>query len=101
MKYLHDVATIGVIADKCVGCGTCIDVCPRAVLQIKEKKAVVVDKDSCIECGACKINCAFDAITVDSGVGCAAAMINGILRYGNPDKGTCDCGDTGSSSGCC
>jgi NAD-dependent dihydropyrimidine dehydrogenase PreA subunit len=101
MKYLRNVATIAVVQDKCVGCGMCITVCPRAVLVMQDKRAVIIDKDACIECGACKQNCAFDALTVDSGVGCAAAMINGLLRYGNPDKGTCDCsGDNGSTS-CC
>jgi ferredoxin len=100
MKYLHDVATIAVDQQRCTGCGRCIDVCPAAVLEVKEKKAIVRDRDACIECGACAGNCAFSAITVDSGVGCASAMINGLLKYGNPDKGTCDCSDQGSS-GCC
>lgn len=101
MKYLHDVATIAVNQDKCTGCGMCIQVCPRNVLAIKEKKALVIDRDACLECGACAKNCAFNAITGDFGVGCAAAMISGLLRFGNPDKGTCDCDGSSGSTGCC
>jgi len=33
-----------------------------------------------MECGACQINCPSGAIAVDSGVGCAAAMIMAALR---------------------
>jgi ferredoxin len=101
MKYLHDVASITVNQDKCTGCGMCIEVCPRNVIAIKERKAFVFDKDACLECGACAKNCAFDAITGDFGVGCAAAMINGLLRFGDPDKGTCDCEGSSGSTGCC
>ena len=101
MKYMRNVATIAVNQDQCTGCGACITVCPRNVLAKKDEKVFVSDRDSCIECGACARNCAFDAITGNFGVGCAAAMISGILRYGDPDKGTCDCGSPGESSGCC
>jgi ferredoxin len=101
MKYLHDVATIGVKRENCTGCGMCVEVCPRNVITMKGKKAFINDKDACLECGACAKNCAFDAITGDFGVGCAAAMINGLLRYGNPDKGSCDCGEASGSSECC
>lgn len=56
-------------------------VCPRNVITMKEKKAFVIDRDACLECGACAKNCAFEAITGDFGVGCAAAMISGLLRF--------------------
>jgi len=35
--------------------------------------------EACMECGACQINCPTGAVTVDSGVGCAAAMIRAAL----------------------
>lgn len=101
MRYLHDVATIAISHDTCTGCGMCIEVCPRNVLALKGKKAFILNKDACLECGACAKNCAFDAITGDFGVGCASAMINGLIRFGDPDKGTCDCGEASGSSGCC
>jgi hypothetical protein len=49
-----------------------------------------------MECGACALNCEFGAITVNSGVGCAAAIINSMVTGGPP---TCDCSD--NSAGCC
>ena len=49
-----------------------------------------------MECGACALNCAQDAIYVKSGVGCAAGIIEGILRGTEP---TCGCGD--GAAGCC
>jgi len=33
-----------------------------------------------MECGACQLNCPTGAIMVDSGVGCAAAMMMAALR---------------------
>jgi NAD-dependent dihydropyrimidine dehydrogenase PreA subunit len=102
MTYLKDVVSLQYDASVCTGCGRCEQVCPRGVFKMQGNKAVITDKDRCIECGACASNCAFDAISVQAGVGCAAAMINGLLRYGDAEKGTCDCsGDGKSKTGCC
>jgi len=96
MKYLCNVVTLEFTPEKCNGCGRCVEVCPHGVFVITDKKASVVDRDSCMECGACMNNCAFDAVKVNAGVGCAAALINGMITGGPP---SCDCsGDTGA---CC
>jgi ferredoxin len=34
----------------------------------------------CMECGACQFNCIVGAIHVESGVGCASAMIQAALK---------------------
>ena len=94
-KYLKNVATLKLIAENCTGCEMCINVCPHGVFAIDEKKARIVDRDSCMECGACEKNCPFTAIEVKTGVGCAAAVINGILTGTEP---SCDCDGGGS---CC
>lgn len=99
MKYLRDTATLELDDEKCTGCGVCVEVCPRGVYVIAGKKAVVTDKDFCMECGACALNCAFDAIRVDSGVGCASAIINGMMTGGDP---SCGCGsDAGAKNADC
>ena len=97
MKYLADVASLQLISEKCTGCGTCLDVCPHDVFSIRDKKAVIVDKDSCMECGACVMNCQFGALYVDKGVGCAAALVNSMVTGGEP---TCGCSEK-KESGCC
>lgn len=98
MKYLADVTTLVYAADKCAGCGRCVEVCPQGVFEMQEKRAVVTDRDLCMECGACARNCDFGAISVNAGVGCAAAIINSMISGGEP---TCGCSDTGSFRGCC
>ncbi|MEK6794278.1 MAG: mercury methylation ferredoxin HgcB [Spirochaetota bacterium] len=90
MKYLSNVATLALDASRCNGCRMCVTVCPHAVFAMQKKKSIIVDKDACMECGACARNCARGAITVRAGVGCAAAVINGIVRKSEP---TCDCGE--------
>lgn len=99
LTYLKDVVTLSYSPEKCTGCKRCTEVCPQAVFVMEGAKAAVVARDRCIECGACSLNCAFGAITVKRGVGCAAAMINGLVTKGNAELGTCDC-DT-DSEGCC
>ena len=85
--YLKDVVTLKIDAAKCVGCGFCLNVCPREVLEMRDGKATVAVKDACIECGACSKNCQFGAIDVKAGVGCATA----ILRGGDCCDPTCCC----------
>jgi NAD-dependent dihydropyrimidine dehydrogenase PreA subunit len=63
----------------CSGCGMCIAVCPHAVFAMNGRVALLVRAEACMECGACQVNCPTDAITVESGVGCAAAMMYAAL----------------------
>ena len=89
MKYLKNVVTLSYEPEKCTGCRRCIEVCPRAVFEMQDKKARITDKDRCIECGACANNCQYEAISVDAGVGCAAAIIYGMLQGTEPDCSCC------------
>jgi len=86
--YLKDVVTLGLDQKKCVGCGTCLLVCPHAVLSLTNGKIEIVNRDACMECGACAQNCPFGALDVRSGVGCAAAVINSMLGR---KKSSCCC----------
>ncbi|MCG6550934.1 MAG: 4Fe-4S binding protein [Candidatus Magnetominusculus sp. LBB02] len=92
MKYLAGVTTLQFDSGRCTGCGMCAEVCPHGVFIISDRVAHITDKDKCMECGACETNCAFEAITVASGVGCASAIINGMITGGEPSCG-CNSGD--------
>ena len=96
LRYLKNVTTLRLDVDKCNGCGRCVEVCPHAVFELDGGKSRVVDVDACMECGACAKNCKPEAITVTTGVGCAAAIIKGAILGTEPN---CDC--TGGESDCC
>jgi NAD-dependent dihydropyrimidine dehydrogenase PreA subunit len=98
MKYIPDVSTLSLNTGRCTGCGMCTEVCPHNVFAIKDKKAVILDKDLCMECGACFLNCAFGALSVDRGVGCAVAIINSMINGGEP---SCDCSGSNDKNSCC
>jgi NAD-dependent dihydropyrimidine dehydrogenase PreA subunit len=87
-RYLTDIVTLELNADKCIGCGLCEIVCPHAVFEVENGVARIIDRDACMECGACARNCPVEAIEVKSGVGCASGIIIGALRGTEP---TCDC----------
>lgn len=52
-----------------------------------------------MECGACALNCPVQAIDVQSGVGCAWAMISAAIRGKDMDSAECTC--AGGSDSCC
>jgi NAD-dependent dihydropyrimidine dehydrogenase PreA subunit len=79
MIYLKNVVTLQLDPEKCTGCGTCLEVCPRQALNLNGRKVRIANRDACMECGACALNCPFEAISVEAGVGCAAAVINAAL----------------------
>jgi ferredoxin len=101
LSYIRNGETLALNAGLCTGCGACVEVCPHGVFEIRGAAAEVVRREGCMECGACARNCSPGAITVRVGVGCAAAIIGGMLRGTAPQ---CGCGDEGkgrSSTSCC
>jgi NAD-dependent dihydropyrimidine dehydrogenase PreA subunit len=73
------VNTLSYEAGLCNGCGLCVVVCPHGVFARNGRVAQLVRPEACMECGACQLNCPTGAIAVDSGVGCASAMIRAAL----------------------
>lgn len=110
LVYLKDVVTLNLDAEKCYGCGTCLEVCPHEVFVRDNGRIAIKDRDACMECGACARNCPAEALQVQAGVGCAAAVINSAL--GRTSSSCCcsiespqsDCKPTTAgkrSSACC
>ncbi|MHA1369154.1 MAG: 4Fe-4S dicluster domain-containing protein [Promethearchaeota archaeon] len=50
---------ISVEIEKCVGCGTCFDVCPMLIFKIDESKhkVEIIDSKSCVNCRVCVNRC--------------------------------------------
>jgi NAD-dependent dihydropyrimidine dehydrogenase PreA subunit len=65
----------------------CGIVCPHVVFGLDGGVAAFDRPEACMECGACQLNCPTNAIEVDSGVGCAAALIREALTR----RKTSDC----------
>ena len=80
LRYLENVTTLKLDSEKCTGCRMCTIVCPHGVFIVEDKKAIIQDLNACMECSACALNCPEDALSVRSGVGCAAGVINGFFR---------------------
>lgn len=99
LRYLEDVVTLTYDVDKCTGCQLCVMVCPHGVFAMDGNRAAVVDRGACMECGACARNCAFGAIGVDAGVGCAAAVI--ASRFGRSEIACGSSEGDSAGGGCC
>ncbi len=89
LRYLYNVTTLKLDDEKCNGCRMCQTVCPHGVFVVENGKARLSDRDACMECGACARNCLSEAITVQAGVGCAAALLASHL--GRSDGHPCGC----------
>ncbi len=101
LTYLLNGRTLSLDRRLCRGCGRCIEVCPHAVFRMIDGRSSIADRESCMECGACMRNCASGAVRVTAGVGCAAAVISGMIR-GTP--AACDtgcCSTAGSAKADC
>ena len=76
----RDLITYAISPEVCNGCGMCANVCPHGVFAVNARVVTVIRREACMECGACLLNCPVGAIKVDSGVGCAAAMMSAALK---------------------
>jgi NAD-dependent dihydropyrimidine dehydrogenase PreA subunit len=84
MAYFADAVTLELDSEKCVGCSVCLTVCPHSVFELNNGTVTVGNRDACMECGACEKNCPHRALTVQVGVGCAAAIISKAFNKEHP-----------------
>jgi len=54
-----------IIADRCTGCGTCVEICPTLVFDLgDEGRPVIARQDDCQTCFLCELYCDVDALYV-------------------------------------
>ena len=56
--------SVTVDADKCIGCGECVDICPVEMYEITDGKSNPVKPEECLGCESCVEVCESHAITV-------------------------------------
>ena len=60
--------TVKIDVERCTGCGTCVDVCPEKVFEIREREgkkvSKVVAENRCFACRACEVRCPERAIEI-------------------------------------
>ena len=54
-----------VYADRCIGCGSCVNACPTAMLCMSKSDIAEVAGDNCIKCRACARSCPAVAIDIE------------------------------------
>ncbi|MTI80650.1 MAG: 4Fe-4S dicluster domain-containing protein [Firmicutes bacterium] len=53
---------VSIDAEKCEGCGECVDACPAAILEMVDGKAVVTGSETdCMGCETCVVTCPHEA----------------------------------------
>jgi NADH-quinone oxidoreductase subunit F len=53
----RDLITFSIDAERCKGCGLCLECCPANAIAGEKKAAHVIDQNVCIKCGACLEAC--------------------------------------------
>ena len=52
------------LADPCIGCRKCIEICPASAL-VQENKKIIIDTHACVRCYCCHEVCPANAIIID------------------------------------
>lgn len=50
---------------KCIGCHTCMGICPVAAITVGPDGKCIIDKSKCLSCGTCAAVCPVGAIGPD------------------------------------
>ena len=77
--------------NKCIGCKSCVTVCPMDVFRFDEqaKKSVIAYPENCQSCGQCYLACPADTLMiVDTSFEYAPVPIRGLRTFkeARPEK---------------
>ncbi len=50
--------------DNCIGCGSCVDICPMEALSLNGSGTAEIDIQRCIGCGLCLMACGYEAVAL-------------------------------------
>ena len=51
---------------KCIGCHTCMGMCPAGAISTAADGTCVIDTNKCMSCGTCAAVCPMGAVAVDN-----------------------------------
>ena len=51
--------------NKCIGCGSCVGICPVGAISFGEDGKAEIDESKCIRCGSCEATCPVSAIKIN------------------------------------
>ena len=59
--------TVNIDEELCIGCGTCVEICPVGILYVDDKAGIckVTDSSLCDRLRGCERNCPVDAIKIN------------------------------------
>ncbi len=63
--------------EKCTACGVCVQVCPKAAIEMKKEKPVI-DYSKCIMCMCCAEMCRFGAVNLQSSL-----LVKAVKKIGH------------------
>jgi NAD-dependent dihydropyrimidine dehydrogenase PreA subunit len=71
----HGRPRVEVDVRTCIGCRRCVEVCPRAVFEMKSKHSVVVGEHRCVICRSCFSQCPTGAVRHSAATPCPGSAL--------------------------
>jgi glycyl-radical enzyme activating protein len=56
-ESIDDGPSLSYLAERCVGCGACVEACPHQAVTLDDDQKAVLDREHCTECGECVEGC--------------------------------------------
>lgn len=67
-------------AEKCIGCGACIDACPEKALSLGDGGKAALDRGRCTVCGKCAAECGVKALEIVGREAGVKEVLDVVLR---------------------